>query len=125
MNRILFTLVVSCLFSIAAIAQSDSITAAMPKQFDYCELIGSSSLPGARTTVNIDFGQRTRIFEDTRLKGPDGKAIRFNSMIDALRMRGSDGWELVQVYTTSVANSTTPNAPTLTYHYLLKREAVR
>ena len=107
MNRILFTLVVSCLFSIAAIAQSDSITAAMPKQFDYCELIGSSSLPGARTTVNIDFGQRTRIFEDTRLKGPDGKAIRFNSMIDALNFMGSDGWELVQVYTTSVANSTT------------------
>ena len=122
MKKSVITCVLLCLISFMSMAQSDSISSVIQKQFDYCELVGTSGITGARTTVKIDFGQRTKIFEDTRLKGPDGRAIRFNSMIDALNFMGSDGWELVQVYTTSTTSATTPVTTSVTYHYLLKRE---
>ncbi len=136
MRKIFFTLFILCLMSFSSTAQSDSIPSGLQKQFAYCEIIGTSSMLGSRITVKIDFGQKTKFFEDTRLKGKDGRPIRFNSMIDALNFMGSDGWELVQAYTTSVASTSTSTTSTPTststsntssyiYHYLLKREIVK
>jgi hypothetical protein len=117
MKKIIFTLFVFCAITFAATAQSDTIATALQKKYSYCEIVSSPGLAGAKITVEIDFGQKTKVFQDTRLKGKDGKPIKFNSTIDALNYMGSDGWELVQVYTT------TYSADTFRYHYLLKKEA--
>lgn len=113
----MFTLLLFCAIAFAATAQQDTTATANQKKYTYCEIVSSPALAGAKITVEIDYGQKTKVFQDTRLKGKDGKPIKFNSTIDALNYMGSDGWELVQVYTT------TYSADTFRYHYLLKKEA--
>ncbi|MCE1156119.1 MAG: hypothetical protein LWW91_08370 [Bacteroidales bacterium] len=119
MKKFMFSLFVLCLMSLFATAQSDSIPTVVIKRFTYCEIIGTSGLAGSKVTVDIDFGQKTKIFSDTRLKDKDGKPIKFNSLIDALNYMGNDGWELVQVFTS------TYSADTYKYHYLLKKEITK
>ena len=119
MKKFTVTLLALLLISILATAQSDSIPTVLQKKFSYCEIIGTAGVAGGTVTVEIDYGQKTKIFTDTRLKNKDGKPIKFNSLIDALNYLGNDGWELVQVYTTIYSANTTRN------HYLLKKEITK
>jgi hypothetical protein len=69
----------------------------------------------SKVTVSIDFGQRMKFFADNRLKGDDGKAVVFNTMVDALNFMGSRGWEFVQAY------SAVLNGNNQTTNFLMKK----
>jgi len=111
----LLTLLFLC-FSITAFSQEYNKEEA--QNYVYCQLVGTSNLLGTKVTVEIDFGQKKKLFESTRLKGKDGKPIKFNSMIDALNYMGNQGWEFEQAYAIYTGNSNV-------YHYLLKKPVTK
>jgi len=88
-----------------------------PVKYDYCEIVGTSRLLSTKVTVQIDFGQETKIFADNRYKDENGKPIVFNSMIDAMNFMGKQGWEFVQAYAVTMGDSGS------VYHYVLKKKA--
>ena len=95
-----------------AIAQFDTTT--VPRTEEYCLIIGTGKLFSTKVTIEIDFGQKQKIYGDNRLRGTGGKLIEFESMVDALNFMNSKGWELYAAY------PMTSNMGTA-YHYLMKR----
>ena len=82
----------------------------------YCELIGfNKSLFGKKIIVTVDYGQKFSLFKSQLIKGPDGKPVVFNSMIDALNFMEKNGWEYVNNFAISSGNGSV-------YHYLLRRK---
>ena len=96
------------LVSLSCLAQDNE------RNYAYCQIVGTKSILSSKVTIEIDFGQARKLFADLRLKNDAGKAIKFNSMIDALNYMGAQGWEFVQAYAITVGNSNV-------YHYLLKK----
>lgn len=85
-------------------------------KFMYCEIVGTGKLFSSKITVELDFGQATTFFGSAqRLRGEDGKPIKFNSMVDAMNFMGSDGWEFAQAYVVTVGDQNV-------YHWLLKKD---
>lgn len=85
---------------------------------EYVQIVGTSKLMSTKLTIQIDFGQRTKFFsagKETILKDEQGKALDFNSMIDALNFMAQNGFEFVNAYTITVSNQNV-------YHYILKRK---
>jgi hypothetical protein len=85
----------------------------------YCEIVGTSGLFTTKLTIMVDYGQeKGNIFnyKDSRLKGENGKAIKFNSMIDVLNLMQKEGWDFVTAYTVGDAKSG------YVYHWLLKKK---
>lgn len=67
----------------------------------YCEIVGTEVLFSKKVTVDIDFGQKSSFwseYKDKRLVDENGKAIKFNSMVDALNFMAKLGWEFQQAY---------------------------
>ena len=86
------------------------------QNFVYCELLGMSKFLSSKVSVDIDFGQQVSFWSpDRRYKDENGKAVNFNSMVDAMNFMGSLGWEFVQAYVVTVGNQNV-------YHWLLKME---
>lgn len=84
-------------------------------QFVYCEIVGIAKVLSKKVTIEIDFGDKTSMWKDNRLKdSATGKNMVFNSMIDALNFMGKQGWEFEQAYTVTVQNQNV-------YHYLMKK----
>lgn len=105
----LLLLLVICLSTTLISAQDNT-------KFDYCEIVGTSKLLSNKVTVEIDFGQATKFFDDNRYKDENGKVIIFNSMIDAMNYMGKQGWEFVQAYAVTYTNNNN------VYHYVLKKK---
>lgn len=85
---------------------------------EYVQIVGTSKLFSTKLTIQIDFGQRTKFFssgKETIVKDEDGKALDFNSMIDALNFMSKNGFEFVNAYVISVGNQNV-------YHYLLRNK---
>jgi hypothetical protein len=78
----------------------------------YCEIVGIGKLLSSKVTVEIDFGEHRKFFEDSRLKDANGNLIVFNSMIDALNFMGGLGWKL---HSTMVISGQYGSV----YHYVL------
>ena len=53
----------------------------------YCELLGSSKFLSTKVTVSVDFGQDGNMWE-SKLVDENGKAMTFNSMVDAMNKQG-------------------------------------
>lgn len=86
------------------------------KKYVYCEIMGTEKLLSSKVTVDIDFGQPVSFWApDRRYKDEKGKAVTFNSMVDAMNFMGSLGWEFVQAYVVTISNQNV-------YHWLLKME---
>lgn len=86
------------------------------KEYVYCQIMGREKLLSAKVTVDIDFGQEVSFWkQDRRYKDENGKAVTFNSMVDAMNFMGSLGWEFVQAYVVTVGQQNV-------YHWLLKME---
>jgi uroporphyrinogen-III synthase len=71
-----------------------------------------------KLTIQIDFGQRTKFFsagKETILKDEEGKALDFNSMIDALNFMSQNGFEFVNAYAITLGSQNV-------YHYILKKK---
>ena len=97
----------------ALFAQSPS----QPQQYIFSDIVSGRS-PGlfnSKVSIKVDFGQRTKYFEDNRMRDPrTGELIIFNSIVDALNFMSAEGWELVQVYV-EVGENTSRT------HYLMKK----
>lgn len=84
-------------------------------EFIYCELVGTGKFLSTKVTVEIDYGQETKLFQDVRIRNEQtGKVQSFNSMIDALNYMGKNGWEFVQAYVVTTQNQNV-------YRWLLKK----
>lgn len=110
MKRLMLLFVFSVL-SIALFSQE-------PAKFDYCEIVGTAKLLSTKVTVQIDFGQGTKLFADNRYKDESGNPISFNSMIDAMNYMGKQGWEFVQAYAVTIGNTGA------VYRYVLKKKVI-
>ena len=64
----------------------------------YCQVIATPRLLSNKVTVDIDFGEEKRFWEDTRLKTDAGKIRKFNTVIDALNYMGVAGWTFINAY---------------------------
>ncbi|WP_436414104.1 hypothetical protein [Petrimonas sp.] len=83
-------------------------------EYTYCELLGTRKFLSTKVVVEIDFGQANSFWKNTRLlKDENGKAVSFNSMVDAMNFMGSLGWEFVQAFVVTEGNQNV-------YHWLLK-----
>lgn len=84
----------------------------------YCELIGSQKLMSSKVIVSVDFGQETSFWSGKAkqyLVDKNGKAISFNSMIDAMNFMGKLGWKFEQAY---VVTTNSQNV----YHWMLSKD---
>ena len=91
--RKLTTLFLLGLLLLPAIAFSQDA----PK-FIYCEIVATGKNFSSEVTIEVDFGQRIKVFEDNRMKDETGKARVFKSTVDALNFMSKDSWEFVQAY---------------------------
>jgi hypothetical protein len=95
----------------------DALKDSLSVNYLHCEILGIGRFLSNKVTVQIDYGteESTRFWGDNRVKGPDGKPIVFNSMVDALNYMGARGWEFVQAYTVTVGQQNV-------YHWLLRKK---
>jgi hypothetical protein len=117
MKKLLFL----SLFVITSLSSFSQITIdSLNVKAAYCEIVGTQGFLSSKLTIRIDYGQDSgSIFnpKDSRLKGEDGKAIKFNSMIDVLNLMHIEGWNFVTAYIIGDAQRG------YVYHWLLKRKS--
>lgn len=117
MKKILSVLIGLLLFS-GIIAQENQVPQTSEQieqvEYTYCELLGTRKFLSTKIIVEIDFGQANSFWKNNRLlKDENGKAVSFNSMVDAMNFMGSLGWEFVQAFVITEGNENV-------YHWLLK-----
>lgn len=85
--------------------------------YTYCTIVGFRTGFGKRVKISVDYGQEKKYWtNESVIKNEDGKAKKFESMMDALNYMASvDGWEFVQAYVISYSNQSV-------YHFLMKRQ---
>jgi spore germination protein YaaH len=83
---------------------------------EYIQIVGTSKLLSTKVTIEIDFGQRNKLFNfnDTAVKDENGKLLELNSMIDALNFMNKNGYEFVQAYVLTIGSQNV-------YHYLMRK----
>jgi hypothetical protein len=91
---------------------------------EYIELVGQQKLLSFEVNVFVDYGQQVQLFgkaqtirDDSKDTFANGTGMNkdFKSMVDALNFFNSRGWEYVNQYVVTSANSNV-------YHILLKRK---
>jgi len=115
MNRILLLLFFIPFFTSA---QETSSTPKNEKHYVYAEIVGTERMLSTKVDVVIDYGQETKFFNPDNNRIMDdatGKPKKFNSMVDAMNLMGTLGWEFVQGYAITISGSSV-------YHWLMKRE---
>lgn len=103
--NILLFLAINMLFSTTVSAQE--------KNRVYCELVGTHKFMSQKVLVAVDFGQNP--YWNKRLCDENGKAITFNSMVDAMNYMGKIGWKFEQAYVVTTSNQHV-------YHWLLSKD---
>lgn len=99
------------------LALKDSID----EKYVYALLMGYGSMLSFKVKIEVDFGQEVDYWSWNNqkiLRDETGKAIRFNSMVDAMNYMGSLGWEFVQAYAYSTQGMF---GQQMVYHYLFKQ----
>jgi hypothetical protein len=64
---------------------------------EYCQVSATPKLNG-RYVVSIDFGQQQKLISLNLFRDATGKAVEFNSAMDALNWLNAQGWELVSTF---------------------------
>lgn len=98
---------------------SPLMTLAQEPKYVYCQIIATEKFMSNKVTVELDFGQKMKVFADNRLKDEKGKAIVFNTNVDAMNYMGRQGWEFSQ--TTMVAVPNGLGSSTLVYVTVMKK----
>lgn len=110
-----------CLFlMLMFISISMGVVAQKPYKV-FCELLGTGKLFSNKVTVTVDFGQETSFWfgsSNQYLVDDNGKAIKFNSMVDAMNYMGKRGWVFEQAYVVTIGNQNV-------YHWLLSKEVTQ
>ena len=87
----------------------------------YCEIISEMrNIFSNKTTVELDFGQAAGFWTgDRRLYDQNGKAIVFNSTLDAANYMARRGWVLEQAFPVVTVSSGDSNSPV--YHWIMSK----
>lgn len=80
----------------------------------YCQIIATPRLLSNKVTIDIDFGEEKRFWNDTRLRTDAGKLKKFNTVIDALNYMGMQGWTFINAFPVRTSD-------TEIYHFAFKR----
>lgn len=117
MRKLLTLLILSCLLSLSATAQTTlpAATSAATRTEEYCMVLATPKLLSNKVTISVDFGQERPFFADNRYRDEEGKVQTFNSVIDALNYMNGQGWEFVNAYAILVSGQNV-------YHYVMKRK---
>lgn len=86
----------------------------------FCEIVGSNiGFFKSKIIINVDYGQKLKFGESQLIEDSAGKAMVFNSMVDALNFMEKNGWEFVNNYVITINTGTsTQNV----YHFLLRKK---
>ena len=99
MKNLFKLLTILSLFLTSNLALAQEVDVANTKPYVYCQIVSSSLLFKNKLNVNIDYGQERNFLGIDLIKTADNKrAVKFNSMIDALNYMSEQGWEFVQAY---------------------------
>lgn len=114
MKKLLVTIIVSLFIMnmYSANVETDFDIKDIPKEVQYCKIIGTSFGVDTPPIITIDFGQK---WIATKYIKKDGKKILFNSMIDTLNFMYQNGWEYTNSYV--IAGSFG-----FRHHYILQRK---
>lgn len=80
----------------------------------YCEIHATQVPLKKSVSIQIDFGQKVKAFQADGLVDENGKALVFNSTIDAINHMASLGWEVEQTYAVTLGQQNV-------YHYLMSK----
>ncbi len=111
MKKLIFFLMII----IPAVSFSQDTT----KVEQYCELVATARLLSSKVTIDINYGEERKFFKDYRIRDESGKAVKFNSVVDAINYLGQQGWKLVNAFPINVGNG-----PAV-YHYVFKKEFLK
>ncbi len=109
------------LLFIPAITYSQSINGVPFSEIDseYIEIVGTAKALSNKVTINIDFGQSTKLLGSSKkqfsILDEDNKKVEFNSMIDALNFMTKNGYKFEQAYVVTTGGSNV-------YRYLLSKD---
>ncbi len=82
----------------------------------YVQLVGyNTSVFGQKLEISVDYGQKMKMFKSISIRNAEGKAMKFNSMMDALNFMEANGWEFIDYKESMVGRK-------MRYVYLLKRK---
>ena len=104
----LFIVIVAIFVAVAASAQEKV----------YCELVGVQGLFTKKFNISVDFGQQSKLFSNEALVDEKGRAISFNSMVDAMNYMSKHGWEFEQAYIVTLGSDSTASHY---YHWVLSK----
>ena len=86
----------------------------------YCEIIAQTRALSNKVDVELDFGQASGFWSgDRRLYNENGKAIVFNSTLDAANYMAQRGWVLEQAFPVVSISSGDSGNPE--YHWILSK----
>jgi len=111
-------LITLVLIAITLNSYSQNVNGVKIKDLDinYCKIIGyNKSLLGQKIVVTIDYGQKYSWMKPQIIKDDNGKALVFNSMIEALNYMDKNGWEYVNNFVVTIGQSNI-------YNYLLRKK---
>jgi hypothetical protein len=96
----------------------DGLDIGKMETIDYLEILGTDlGVFKKKIIIQVDYGQKFKLGEtDMTVEGEDGKAIIFNSMMDAVNRFNNWGWELQFAYNVSNGQGGA------IYHYVFKRK---
>ena len=83
----------------------------IPKEIQYCKVIGHSFSIDSPPVISIDFGQK---WIAKKFIKKSGKKILFNSIIETLNFMYNNGWEYMSSYIVSGGFG-------FKHHYILQR----
>jgi hypothetical protein len=107
MKKIILILFV--MSSLNSLAQTDSV-----KIEKFCQVIASPRLLSNKVTIDIDFGDEKKFWNDTRLRTWEGRVRKFNTIIDAMNFMGREGWSFINAYPVR-------NGDTEIFHFAFKK----
>ena len=109
MKKLFVVFIVLCC-SLQSFSQTDT-----GKIEQYCAVIASPRLLSSKVTIDIDYGETRSVWKDNRLKTEEGRAKKFNTVVDALNYMGNNGWQLVNAFPVSTGTNS------FVYNYVFRK----
>ena len=104
------------LLSFAGFSQTVNVVPISEMDATYVQIVGKGKFLQTDITINIQFGQKNKIWTNKEMKlvDKDGKELKFNSMMDALNFMDGFGYEYLDAYVLTLNGANV-------YHYVLKK----
>ena len=88
----------------------------------HCQLVARGRLFSNKVTITIDYGQFIKWSKGkgSIIKGQDGKAKKFNSVMDAINFMAKNGWKYEDAYVVTIDAGMGGNQNV--YHYTFTKK---